>query len=62
MIFKGYTPFTVITKYWLYSPCCIIYPCSLSCTQQFVPPTPPPLYLLCFLNASQLQTLSLPSL
>ena len=28
-IFKGYTPFTVITKYWLYFPC-TIHPCSLS--------------------------------
>ena len=31
-IFKGYTPFTVITKYWLYSPCCTMHPCSLSYT------------------------------
>ena len=22
--FKGYTPFIVIVKYWLYSPCCLI--------------------------------------
>ena len=28
-IFKGYTSFTVITIYWLYSPCSTIYPCSL---------------------------------
>ena len=28
-IFKGYTPFIVIIKYWLYSLCCTIYPCSL---------------------------------
>ena len=25
-IFKGYFPFTVITKYWLYSPCCTMHP------------------------------------
>ena len=25
-VFKGYIPFTVITKYWLYSPCCTIHP------------------------------------
>ena len=25
--FKGYTPF-IVSKYWLYSPCCTIYPCS----------------------------------
>ena len=31
-IFKGYTSFTVITEYWLYSPCCRIHPCSLSYT------------------------------
>lgn len=23
--FKGYIPFRVITKYWLYTHCCIIY-------------------------------------
>ena len=27
--FKGYTPFIVIIKYWLYSLCCTIYPCRL---------------------------------
>ena len=27
--FKGYTPFMVIIKYWLYFLCCTIYPCSL---------------------------------
>ena len=32
-IFKGYTAFTVITKYWLCSPCCTVHPCSLSYTQ-----------------------------
>ena len=26
---KGYSPFIVIIKYWLYSLCCTIYPCSL---------------------------------
>ena len=26
---KDYTPFTVVIKYWLYSLCCIIYPCTL---------------------------------
>ena len=25
-VFKGFTPFTVCTKYWLHSPCCRIYP------------------------------------
>ena len=24
-VFKGYFPFTVITKYWLYSPCCTVH-------------------------------------
>ena len=28
-VFKGYTPFTVIKKCWLYFPCCMRYPCSL---------------------------------
>ena len=27
--FKGYIPFVVIIKYWLYSLCGTIYPCSL---------------------------------
>ena len=36
---KCYTPFTVITKYWLYSTCCIIHLCSLSYTREFVHPT-----------------------
>ena len=41
--FKGYFPFTVIMKYWLYSP--MLYNISLSpyCTQWFVSPIPPPL-------------------
>ena len=47
-IFKGYNPFTVITKYWLYSPCCITHPCSIFHAQQFVPHTPP------FLHCSSL--------
>ena len=50
-IFKGYTPFIVIIKYWLYSTCCTIHPCSLFfclivCTSYLpVPlycPSPPP--------------------
>ena len=24
-VFKGFTPFTVFAKYWVYSPCCAIY-------------------------------------
>ena len=28
-IFKGNTPFIVIIKCWLYSPCCTVYSCSL---------------------------------
>ena len=31
-IFKGNAPFTVIAKYWLYLPCCTMYPCSLFST------------------------------
>ena len=31
--FKGYTQFTVITKYWLYPPCCTVHPYSLFHTQ-----------------------------
>lgn len=27
--FKGYAPFIVIIKYWVYSLYCTIYPCSL---------------------------------
>ena len=30
--FKGYTPLKVITKYWLYSLCHTVHPCSLSYT------------------------------
>ena len=26
MVFKGCIPFTVITKFWLYPPCCTIHP------------------------------------
>ena len=29
-VFKGFTPFTVFAKYWLYSLCCTIHVCSLS--------------------------------
>jgi len=29
MIFKGYTPFIAIVKYWLYILHCTVYPCSL---------------------------------
>ena len=29
IIFKGYIPFIVITKFQLYSLCCAEYPCSL---------------------------------
>ena len=29
-VYKSYSLLTVITKYWLYSPCCTINPCSLS--------------------------------
>ena len=42
--FKGYTIFTVITKYWLYSLCCTINPCSLFYIQLFLPINPLPLY------------------
>lgn len=27
--FKGYSPFKVITKYWLYSPCPLVHPLAL---------------------------------
>ena len=27
--FKGYSPFVLIIKYWLYALCCIVYPCGL---------------------------------
>ena len=43
-MFKDYFPFAVITKYWLYSPMLYNTILSLSYTQQFVPPTPLPLY------------------
>ena len=42
--FKGQTPFIVIVKYRLYSLCCIIYPCSLFYTEQFVLLISPPRY------------------
>ena len=41
---KGYTQFTVITKYWPYSPCCTRHPCTLPYIQYFIPPSP---QLLC---------------
>ena len=34
--FKRYIPFILIIKYWLYSLCYTIYPCSLFCIWQFV--------------------------
>ena len=40
-----YTIFKVI-KYWLYSLCCAIYPCSLFQTQQFVSLNPLSLFIL----------------
>ena len=42
--FKGYILFIVIIKYWLYSWCCSLYPCSLFYAQQFVPLNPLSLY------------------
>ena len=44
VIFEGYLPFTVITKYLLYSLCCtyINISLSLSFTQQYVPPPASP--------------------
>ena len=47
-IFKGYTTFIVTIKYWLYSLCCTIYPCSLFDTFSFVSlnsPNPNPTHL-----------------
>ena len=48
--FKGYFPFTVIKKYWLYSPCCIIHPWTyltpnslyLPLSHPYTVPPPPP--------------------
>lgn len=51
LLFKGYTPLTIIAKYWLYSPWYARQPCSLSYTQYFVTRIPPsvwfpsPLYI-----------------
>lgn len=39
-LFKGYTPFTVITKCWLYSPYCATRPCSLFYARWFTAPAP----------------------
>ena len=52
MVFKGYFAFAVITKYRVYSPFVQYifepyifgYRCWYIYTQQFVPPTPPPVY------------------
>ena len=44
-VFKGTTPLIVIIKYWLYSPCCTIYPCSsylMFCTYSSISPLPLP--------------------
>lgn len=48
-IFRGYTPFTVTTNYWLYSP---LYKASLgpSYARYFVPPPPPHLSLCFFIS------------
>lgn len=43
IICKGYTPFTVTTKHWLYSR--VIQCIPVTClTPEFVPPTPQPQY------------------
>ena len=34
--FKGYSPFVLIIKYWLYSLCCTIYPCRLFAVVQLL--------------------------
>ena len=47
-IFKGYSPFIVITKYWLCSPCCTTHPWAyltlsslyLPLPYPYIPPTP----------------------
>ena len=43
-VFKGYISLAVITKYWLYSPCCRIYSCSLFYTKWFIPLSLLPLF------------------
>ena len=40
--FKGYFPFTVITKYWLYSLCCIIHPWAYLTPNSLYLPLPNP--------------------
>ena len=41
-VFKDEPPFTVITKYWLYSLCCTACLCNLFYTEYFVPLNPLP--------------------
>ena len=49
--FKGYVPFIIITNFWIFSPCCTIYPwaCPISSSlylshlHPFLPITPSPL-------------------
>ena len=45
-ILNSYTPFTVITKYQLYSPCCNSKSLSLPYSQYFISPSLLPLYRL----------------
>ena len=40
--FKGYFPFTVITKYWLFSPCCTIHPLAYLTPSSLCLPLPNP--------------------
>ena len=51
--FKGYIPFTVTTKYWLYPPCCMIHPWAYLAPNSLYLPLP--LYFL----SSQVVTTSL---
>ena len=44
IIFKGYLPFTIITKYWLHSPCCTIHPCAYLIPRILYHPLPPNLF------------------
>ena len=39
-IFKGYFPFTVITNYWLYSPCCTVHPWAYLIPSSLYLPSP----------------------
>ena len=57
MIFKGYTPFMITIKYWLYFLCYTIYPCMLFYTKLCVHFNLLPLY--CPLPISPLVTSSL---